>query len=396
MLAKAAENGYRLVAPFMGYCAFTSSFVHLVRAFSEDGAIRDIAKKHLGVNMKYLGQMKNYWGFFQYIIDTIKRQHAVFREAILKGNHSPHTMQVLQYGDWFTKYPKGASVPNPDNESQDNESQDISQRPIAPPRIRGEGESALNFRLDLLTAEEYFARYGTASKPKAPPPTQKAAIQRPAPVAPPPRKPPPQPQTNSLNFPVKASVPINSPTASSPPVPDLDGKLDPQLRISMPPPLPQSILKPAETFVGYGDQRHISPAGGISQFPMAAGIPNISPSATLPPVYTNFIPQAIMSRSQLSPEGMVHHIPHQHQSPVFYPYSPVTGPPPINTPISGGGLWGWCEPDQHSTMLNPFHDPTSAWFIPFNLDPSGGYSGPPFDDEMGMNGMNGHLRQYHP
>lgn len=406
MLAKATDNGYRVVAPFMGYCAFTSANVHLIRAFSKDRSIHEPAKQHLSVNMKYLGQMKHYWGLFSHINETIRRQYRVYSDALAKGCPSPGNTQVLQYGDWFNKYPKGSSVSTSDSESDDQG----PKKPTAPssvPNPQKTAEGALNFRLDLLTAEEYFARYGTASKAKPVPPSiPKSAVQRSNPTGPlPPRQ---SPSHSAPNFPSHASlpsVPTSSPIAQSvPPVENLGGKLDPQLMCTMPPPppQPQPVLKSLETFVAYGDQQH-NPSSHTSMPHYQAVIQSISPSPSISPTYTTFAPPPMLSRSGNSiPGDMTHHISHQpQQSPThfMYSYSPVTGPPMAGpsppTPLSGG-MWGFDQQTAAAAMLNPFHDQTgSAWFMPFNLDTSGGYGGPPIDDDLSMNEhIHHHLHQH--
>jgi len=406
MLAKAADNGYRLVAPFMGYCAFTSANVHLIRAFSKDRSIHEPAKQHLSVNMKYLGQMKHYWGLFSHISETIRRQYRVYSDALTKGSLSPGNTQVLQYGDWFNKYPKGSSAPTSDSESDDQG----LKKPTAPssaPNSQKIAEGALNFRLDLLTAEEYFARYGTASKAKpALPSIPKSAVQRSNPAGPlPPRQNPPHPAPNFPSHVSLPSVPTTSPIAQSvPPVENLGGKLDPQLMCTMPPPPPQPhpVLKPLETFVAYGDQQHNrNPHTSMPHYQTA--MQSISPPPSISPTYTTFAPPPMLSGSGNSiPGDIAHHMAHQpQQSPThfMYSYPPVTGPPMAgpspSTPLSGGGMWGFDQQTADAAMLNPFHDQTgSAWFMPFNLDASG-YGGPSIDDEISMNGhIHHHLHQH--
>jgi len=406
MLAKAADNGYRLVAPFMGYCAFTSANVHLIRAFSKDKSIHEPAKQHLNVNMKYLGQMKHYWGLFSHINETIRRQYRVYSDALTKGSLSPGNTQVLQYGDWFNKYPKGTSAPTSDSESDDQGLKKPATSSSAP-NSQKIAEGALNFQLDLLTAEEYFARYGTASKAKPVPPSiPKSAVQRSNPTGPlPPRPSPPHLPPNFPSHVSLPSVPTTSPIAqSAPPVESFGGKLDPQLMSTMapPPPQPQPVLKPLETFTAYGGQQHNqNPHTSMSHYQTA--IQSISPSPSISPTYTTFAPPPMLSHPGDSiPGDMAHHMVHQpQQSPAhfMYSYPPVTGPPmagpPTPTPLSGGGMWGFDQQTAAAAMLNPFHDQTgSSWFMPFNLDTSGGYGGPSIDDEMSMNGHIHHLHQH--
>ena len=384
MLVKVAESGYRLVAPFMGYCAFTSANVHVLRAFSKDKAIQDQANQHLNVNMTYIGQMKHYWGLFTHIDETIRRQYRMYKEGL--GN-----AQVLQYGDWFTRYPRGASASSSDNGSEDGTKN-------LPNNLKTHAaEGALCFELDLLTVEEYFARYGTTSKTKPYPPTPKTATQRSIPPAMPPRQNSPQPTPHNLQYPSNvspSSAPITCTIAPSPPMESPEGKIDPQLLNSMapPPPQPQPVLKSLETPVAYGDQAH-NPHTNVAHY--QSPMQTVSPTPSISPTYTTFVPPAILPLSDNSSGAIGNPMSHQ-QSPThyFYPsYPPVavpsmTGPP---TPLAGDEMWDFNE----AAMLNGFHS-SAAWFMPFNLNTSGGYGRSPLDDEMSMGSHIHHqLQQTH-
>lgn len=384
------------MAPFMGYCAFTSANVHLLRAFAKDMAIQDQANQHLNVNMKYLGQMKHYWGLFTHIDQTIRRKYRMYSE---RGTQGLGSAQVLQYGDWFTRYPRGASAPSSDNGSEDGTKNPITQLNSFKTHA---AEGALCFELDLLTVEEYFARYGTASKAKPYPPTPKTATQRSIPPTIPPRQNSPQPTPHDLKYPANVS-PSSAPTtctiAPSPPVESPEGKIDPQLLNPMapPPPQPQPVLKSLETPVAYGDQAH-NPHTSMAHY--QSPMQTVSPAPPISPTYTTFVPPAILPLSDNNTGTIGNPMSHQ-QSPTHYLYQfpPVTvpamtGPP---TPLPGEGVWGF---DQHITeeaMPYDFQAHTgAAWFMPFNLNISGGYGRLPLEDEMNLGShMHHQLQQTH-
>ncbi|KAF2463589.1 uncharacterized protein BDR25DRAFT_307642 [Lindgomyces ingoldianus] len=76
---------YNVVAPFAGYSAFFSSTVHVHGVFSKNPKLEAQSKKYLAYNVKYLSKMKKYWGMFHYIAENLKdlyRQHA---DAVLRG-----------------------------------------------------------------------------------------------------------------------------------------------------------------------------------------------------------------------------------------------------------------------------------------------------------------------
>lgn len=146
LLAKAQEKNYTLVAPFMGYCAFTSATVHVVRAFAPDKATRDLAKRYLGINLRYLGTMSRYWGFLGFLTDGLRKQYTECSQAYQSGQTPAGApKRIVQYGDWFQKYPKG--VKSPEEEAEEA-------------RMRSEMEDAtLGLRSNLTTADGFFSKH---------------------------------------------------------------------------------------------------------------------------------------------------------------------------------------------------------------------------------------------
>lgn len=151
LLAKAAEKNYPLVAPFMGYCAFTSAAVHVVRAFAPEKATRDLAKKYLSINLRFLGQMSRYWGFLGFITDVLRNQYNECSRTYQSGE-SPSLNRrdkekLVMYGDWFQKYPRGVRSLSSDDTSYRN-------------------DATLALRSDLQTADGFFNRLGAQQHQK--------------------------------------------------------------------------------------------------------------------------------------------------------------------------------------------------------------------------------------
>lgn len=136
---------YHAVAPFLGYCAFMSSTIHVWGIFSKNKLIEASCKKHLASNVKYLGKMKKHWGMFHFMaenLNDIYRQHA---DASQKGSSEMANQDdtIFQYGDWFQKYPHGVS----ETDYQDPAVQ-IKKEPNS--------DATLSHGRDLQSVEDFF------------------------------------------------------------------------------------------------------------------------------------------------------------------------------------------------------------------------------------------------
>ncbi|KAK3174126.1 hypothetical protein OEA41_001370 [Lepraria neglecta] len=151
LLNEASE--YHAVAPFLGYCAFLSSTVHVWGIFSKNQSLEASCKRHLASNVKYIGQMKKYWGMFHFMVENLKeiyRQHA---DASWKGS-GESTAQggtIFQYGDWFQKYPHGVS----ETDYQD---------PAVQIKKESDGDAALTHKSDLQSVEDFFHTQSPTSR----------------------------------------------------------------------------------------------------------------------------------------------------------------------------------------------------------------------------------------
>lgn len=154
LIGKAWE--YQAVAPFLGYCAFLSSTIHVWAIFfRKEPRIAEASKMHLTTNVKYLGRMKKYWGMFHFMLENLKdiyRQHA---DASKEGSREVAAQNdtIFQYGDWFQKYPHGVSKTD-------------YQDPAIRVKKEPGGDTSLNHKPDLQTVEEFFHTQSPPSRTK--------------------------------------------------------------------------------------------------------------------------------------------------------------------------------------------------------------------------------------
>jgi hypothetical protein len=110
-LLKDAES-YFVAAPFVGYCAFSSSTIHILGIFSRDPSMESASKKNLATNVKFLSKMKRYWGMFHWMTENLREQYRTCADAARLGtpaNEGATASPIFQYGDWFDRYPHGVS-----------------------------------------------------------------------------------------------------------------------------------------------------------------------------------------------------------------------------------------------------------------------------------------------
>lgn len=149
---------YNAVAPFLGYCAFLSSTINVWAIFfRKEPRIAELSKKHLATNVKYLGRMKKYWGMFHFMLENLKdiyRQHA---DASTKGSRevTGQDDNIFQYGDWFQKYPHGVSVTD-------------YQDPVVRFKKDPDGDATLSHKSDLQSVEEFFHTQSPPSRIRDP------------------------------------------------------------------------------------------------------------------------------------------------------------------------------------------------------------------------------------
>lgn len=142
-----------VVAPFAGYCAFFSSTVHIHGAFSKNPQLEASSKQNLAWNVKYLTKMKKYWGMFHFVTENLRdlyRRHAdAARSGGLSGKESDNA--IFQYGDWFDRYPHGVS-----GTDYEEPSAEVKREPGS--------DAVLGQKSDLQTVEEFFSKLSTPNR----------------------------------------------------------------------------------------------------------------------------------------------------------------------------------------------------------------------------------------
>lgn len=148
LLVDALEH--RVVAPFVGYCAFLSSTVHIHLIFSKNAKLEGEAKKNLAINVKYLSKIKRYWGMFHFVTEQLKDQYRQQADSNTNGN-SRKGSGIFQYGDWFDRYPSGVS-------STDFED------PAAEGKKEPGTDAVMSQKSEVQSMEDFFATLSPDSK----------------------------------------------------------------------------------------------------------------------------------------------------------------------------------------------------------------------------------------
>lgn len=146
-------SDHLVVAPFAGYCAFFSSTVHIQGAFSKNAALEASSKQNLAWNVKYLTKMKKYWGMFHFVTENLRdlyRRHAdAARFGVTAGRDGEQA--IFQYGDWFDRYPHGVS-----GTDYEEPSAGVKKEPGA--------DAVLGQKSDLQTVEQFFSKLSPPSR----------------------------------------------------------------------------------------------------------------------------------------------------------------------------------------------------------------------------------------
>ena len=144
-----------VVAPFAGYCAFFSSTVHIYGAFSGIPKLEATSKENLARNIKYLIKMKKYWGMFHFVTEDLRDLYRRHADASKIGSKALGPKEqdkgIFQYGDWFDRYPHGVS-----GTDYDEPSVKIKREPGS--------DAVLGQKSDLQTVEEFFSKSSSLTR----------------------------------------------------------------------------------------------------------------------------------------------------------------------------------------------------------------------------------------
>ena len=321
---------YHAVAPFLGYCAFMSSTIHVWGIFSKNKSIEASCKRNLTSNVRYLSRMKKHWGMFHFMAENLKdiyRQHA---DASQKGSSEMANQDdtVFQYGDWFQKYPHGVS----ETDYQDPAVQ-IKKEPNS--------DTSLSHGKDLQSVEDFFHTQS--------PPSRSA-----------------QPRKSGKKNAKSTSQPEDHPPQPQIQQPDFQSNAAQQGMLS----LPMSQPLDPSSFVGHPPQLYPQPT--TNSFPQAYDmlpLPTPANTALLPQLdrhlvygaYAGNDPTSSSSASALSALASGLQDPQNDQQGLNDPATSMWDSPLDLSPqtqqqmLSSSGYMGDLQ--------------TSAWFMPFNLNP---------------------------
>ena len=111
LLADALD--YRVVAPFMGYCAFTSSTVLAWAVFFGRKASQPLFYQYLAQNIHYLRSLKRHWGVLHFMAKSLRDIYGRYKQIAKTGANASmkEVDSIDQYGDWFGKFPRGVARP---------------------------------------------------------------------------------------------------------------------------------------------------------------------------------------------------------------------------------------------------------------------------------------------
>ncbi|WKT53924.1 hypothetical protein QSH57_004508 [Fusarium oxysporum f. sp. vasinfectum] len=147
LLREVEQSRCFVSAPFAGYCAFSSTTVHILAIISRNPSMKPTAEANFATNVKYLHKMKKYWGMFHWMVENVRTQHRNALDSMRAGaNVQEHATQssFLQYGDWFNRYPHGLS----DVEFMD---------PASHKRKDSGADGVLEAKPELQSVGEYFS-----------------------------------------------------------------------------------------------------------------------------------------------------------------------------------------------------------------------------------------------
>ncbi|KAK2808809.1 hypothetical protein FQN49_008674, partial [Arthroderma sp. PD_2] len=367
-------SGYMLTVPFAGYCAYAASTVHIWGIFSKNPQLEAASKENFRHTYKYLNRMKRYWGMFHYMVESSKERYRHFAEASARGRTAPdiskdskdQDVPIFQYGDWFDKYPHGVSKlrwEDPDIEIKKESGSDAvmshqsdlqsveefftSLSPLSP----SEGPRKEAKRTDATTPSDKGRRQpaskgNTKSQPSSAPttqPPQTRIIPNISPEQPQPQQQPlQQPLTNTINpqIPPQPEPIQNHVTAS------YTNFTNPNIYHAEPVPFsaPEYKFHPHPDPLPQLDRQLVYDAyAGVEVIPQH---PIPMPSSNNPPIQPHHTPQP-------QPQAQPGH-----------------GPDPSLTNSY------WNNNNYHSYDMQPPMNwngeliQSSAWFLPFNLDPT--------------------------
>ncbi|KAF3930591.1 hypothetical protein ABW19_dt0204573 [Dactylella cylindrospora] len=390
ILADTMDRGYTVCAPFVGYTSFAAATIHVVGSFSKNQAIVATAKKNLTICVKYLTKMARFWGVFYPLWDNLRDQYDLQLRAAKSPGSVPldfgeEPSSIVQYGDWFTRFPRGVDGRPVDSERA-SISKDADADRVIPENpesldelVRKDHDPVMRKGSDMETPDEFLKKLQEAAaisatmkktmKKRATAAAAKAAIPN-QPVQPQishVRTEPAAPKSIGIVYPRQVNTNVAGAPSS---LPRRHSAVDPRG-----PSFPNQIAAesnrydihvPRSAIEGRGpfSGAHSSPSSGTSDTPLH--IQDVFPADTMQAITNPVIamPQITFSGSEL------HHTPDENpwryhadlpegfgtSSTRFTGYLGELG-----TPMNGFGA-------PHEEMLAT---QDHGWFMPFNFSPPG-------------------------
>ena len=338
LIAKASEH--RAFAPFMGYCAFLASTVHVWGYFSDNESLKATASRHLAENIDFLNKMRRFWGVLEFIADNLRDVYRQHRDAAMKGKREAgNEAQLVQFGDWFDRYPYATSQTD-SGKADLRVKEELVENPFA------------SRKPGLQKVEEFF---------HSPSPPDKIAQAK-------------KPKKNS-----KPTSQANR--KPSHPAPSKPAKAHPLMQTSSPIPVPDIQSTMMHSQFGLNHLLYYPPDDPYSTTNNFGGFTSQNNQASLPQLDRQMVYNAYAGND-----------PSASSSTTTLNAMTSGSDPQDFTPMNGNGMWDGSPPVEMSqqTMLlgsegnaGPYMPDmsTSAWFMPFNLNPpdlngnSGGPSG---------------------
>lgn len=343
---------HRVVAPFAGYCAFFSSTVHIYGVFSKNPALEASSKQNLATNIKYLTRMKKHWGMFHFVTENLKELYRKHADAAFRGaqagagaNAQKPQDSIFQYGDWFDRYPHGVSGTDYEEPATAN----VKKEPGS--------DAVLGQKNDLQSVEEFFSKLS---------PPNKTAKQ----------KAPRKKRT-------KSEAQSKGAAASAATVPAAVSTIQAQQQQNQ----TQSQLQSQAQALQAQAQRQ-RPAATVSQMSLNANFGILSPQNRS----SNFSADLAMLQQQQQQRQQPDQQQQQHYNNMLNLDTSMPPLSPFNNLDPTSNNTGNTNP--FSIDLNafdfgmnshaPWDDQSSAWFMPFNVDPPSVGAGSLGDDAGGL------------
>lgn len=287
LLKDSDERQCFVSAPFAGYCAFSSISVQILAMASGNQGLKAAAEANCAVNIKYLKKMMKYWGMFHWMVEDIRRQYKAAHDTTRRNGSnasSANTMPMLQYADWFNRYPYGIGA--------DPDFLDASSG-----RRRERGDDAvLEQKPELQSVEEFFTTLSPAAQSNESREHTKTPMQK--------RKSaPPSKKASTANTTTNKSEQQQHPSQPQQPSQSGDGRATPAgmgAPGSGPPAPVRRVSEQTASQRVQADQRRFSSpggGGGGAQAPMGGYNPHSMPSqaqsymASMSPISPNTMAQ---------------------------------------------------------------------------------------------------------